>query len=83
MNYYRKLEDKTRLTINGKRYRAGNPSHPHHDLYKEHGIEAVVEIMGLVEVEPEATVEDQDFPWTSVIFGIAIVGLILALTIGS
>lgn len=83
MNYHRKLEDKTRLTINGKRYRVGNPSHPYHDLYKKHGIEAVLEAMGLVEVKPEATVEDQDFPWTSVIFGIAIVAIILAHTVGS
>lgn len=83
MNYHRKLEDKTRLTINGKRYRVGNPSHPYHNLYKKHGIEAVLEAMGLIEVKPEATVEDQDFPWTSVMFGIAVVGLILSFTVGS
>lgn len=82
MNYHRKLEDKTRLTINGKRYRVGNPSHPYYDLYKKHGIEAVFESMGLAEAKPP-TEEKLDFPWTSVMFGIAIVGLIVAFTVGS
>ncbi len=84
MNYHRKLEDKTRLTLNGKRYRVGNPSHPYHDLYKKHGIEAVIEVMGLVEVTPaEDDGQDLEFPWMSTIFGIAIVSLIIGLSVGS
>ena len=80
MSYNRQLEDKTRLTINGRRYRVGNPSHPHYDLYKKHGIDAVLEVMGLVEikVEPE---EQEEFPWTSVVFGIAILWAIVCFTV--
>ena len=37
----RTLENMTRMTINGQRYRVGNPHHPYHDLYIENGIEAV------------------------------------------
>ena len=82
MNYHRKLEDKTRLTIDGKRYRVGNPSHPYYDLYKKHGIEAVFESMGLAEAKPPPE-EELDFPWSSVVFGIVIVVIILAHTVGS
>lgn len=78
MSYNRQLEDKTRLTINGRRYRVGNPSHPHYDLYKKHGIDAVLEVMGLVEIKPE---EQEEFPWTSVVFGIAILWAIVCFTV--
>ena len=80
MSYNRQLEDKTRLTINGKRYRVGNPSHPYHDLYKKHGIDAVIEVMGLIEIKPE---EQEEFPWMSVVFGIALISLIIGLSVGS
>ena len=80
MSYNRQLEDKTRLTINGKRYRVGNPSHPYHDLYKKHGIDAVIDVMGLVEIKPE---EQEEFPWMSVVFGIALISLIIGLSVGS
>jgi hypothetical protein len=45
----RTMENQTRMTINGKRYRVGNQNHPYHELYKERGIEAVYQAMGLVE----------------------------------
>ncbi len=80
MSYNRQLEDKTRLTINGKRYRVGNPSHPYHDLYKKHGIDAVIEVMGLIEIKPE---EQEEFPWMSAVFGIALISLIIGLSVGS
>ena len=79
MSYDRQLEDKTRLTINGKRYRVGNPSHPYHDLYKKHGIDAVIEVMGLVEIKAEP-VAQEEFPWTSVVFGAAILWAIVCFT---
>lgn len=79
MSYDRQLEDKTRLTINGKRYRVGNPSHPYHDLYNKHGIEAVLESMGLVEVKPEPEAQEE-FPWISTVFGIAILWAIVCFT---
>ena len=41
----RTLENMTRMTINGQRYRVGNPNHPYHELYKESGIEAVYDMM--------------------------------------
>lgn len=47
--YDRHLENKTRMTINGNRYRVGNPNHPYHTLYKDKGFEAVYEAMGLIE----------------------------------
>jgi len=95
MNYNRQLEDKTRLTINGKRYRVGNPNHPHYELYKKHGrvgnpnhphyelykkhgIDAVLEVMGLVEVKQQDT-----FPWGSIFFLAALAGLIVFTTMGS
>ena len=80
MRYNRQLEDKTRLTINGKRYRVGNPSHPYHDLYKKHGIDAVIEVMGLIEIKPE---EQEEFPWMSAVFGIALISLSIGLSVGS
>lgn len=41
----RTLENKTRMTIGGHRYRVGNPNHPHHELYLEEGIQAVYDVM--------------------------------------
>lgn len=41
----RTLENMTRMTIDGQRYRVGNPNHPYHELYKESGIEAVYDMM--------------------------------------
>ena len=84
MRYNRQLEDKTRLTINGKRYRVGNPSHPYHDLYKKHGIDAVIDVMGLVEIKaPESDGQKLKFPWVSILFGIALVTSIVGLSVGS
>ena len=37
------------MTIQGQRYRLGNPNHPYYDLYKEKGFESVYEAMGLIE----------------------------------
>ena len=45
----RHLENKTRMTIQGKRYRLGNTNHPYNKLYNTKGIESVFEAMGLVE----------------------------------
>ena len=47
MKYPRSLENKTRMTIQGKRYRVGNPRHPFYHLYKLAGHEGVYEAMGL------------------------------------
>ena len=47
----RTMENQTRMTIDGKRYRVGNKNHPYHELYKERGIEAVYQAMGLVEAD--------------------------------
>lgn len=41
----RSRENQTRMYVDGKRYRVGNPKHPHHQLYKEEGLEAVYEVM--------------------------------------
>ena len=41
----RSRENQTRMYVNGKRYRVGNPKHPHHQLYKEKGLDAVYEVM--------------------------------------
>lgn len=80
MSQDRQLENKTRLTINGKRYRVGNPNHPHYELYKKHGIDSVLEVMGLVE---DTRQEDDDtFPWGSIFFLAALAGLIVFTTMG-
>tara|TARA_B100000530_G_scaffold298441_1_gene218233 strand:- start:407 stop:955 length:549 start_codon:yes stop_codon:yes gene_type:complete len=47
----RRLENKTRMTIQGKRYRVGNPNHPHYKLYKRGGFHAVFKQMGLVDIK--------------------------------
>ena len=47
MRYSRFLENKTRMTIQGKRYRVGNPNHPFHHIYKLEGHEGVYKAMGL------------------------------------
>jgi|TARA_R110002167_G_scaffold43703_5_gene131914 hypothetical protein len=45
----RHLENKTRMTIQGKRYRLGNTNHPYNELYVTGGIKNVFEAMGLLE----------------------------------
>jgi hypothetical protein len=45
----RHLENKTRMTIQGQRYRVGNSHHPYNLIYKTRGIEGVYEAMGLIE----------------------------------
>ena len=47
--YDRHLENKTRMTIRGSRYRVGNENHPYHAVYKTKGFEGVYEAMGLIE----------------------------------
>lgn len=47
----RTLENKTRMTIDGHRYRVGNPNHPHYELYNESGFEAVYDMMFKAPVE--------------------------------
>ncbi len=82
MAYNRHLEDRTRLTVNGKQIRVGNPDHPYHEMYKQHGLQAVIMAMGLIELKPTEPEEEQ-FPWISVVFGIALVSLIIGLSVGS
>lgn len=41
------------MTIQGRRYRVGNPNHPFHDVYSRGGHEAVFIAMGLI--DPQAT----------------------------
>jgi hypothetical protein len=85
MAYNRHLEDRTRLTVNGKQIRVGNPNHPYHEMYKQHGLQAVIMAMGLIELKPmePAEEEEEQFPWISVVFGIALVSLIIGLSVGS
>ena len=45
----RTSENKTRMTIQGRRYRVGNPNHPHYNLYRKYGFSAVFEEMGIIE----------------------------------
>ena len=47
MKRERFLENKTRMTIQGKRYRVGNPNHPYHALYTQEGFSGVYQAMGL------------------------------------
>ena len=82
MAYNRHLEDRTRITVNGKQIRVGNPNHPYHEMYKQHGLQAVIMAMGLIELKPTEPEEEQ-FPWISVVFGIALVSLIIGLSVGS
>ena len=42
----RTLENRTRMTIQGRRYRVGNPNHPYYNLYKSKGFPAVYKKMG-------------------------------------
>jgi len=72
MAYNRHLEDRTRLTVNGKQIRVGNANHPYHEMYKKHGLQAVIMAMGLLEHQPTEPEEEQ-FPWTSVCFVVALI----------
>ena len=84
MAYNRHLEDRTRLTVNGKQIRVGNPNHPYNEMYKQRGLQAVIMAMGLIELKPMEPVEEEEqFPWISVVFGIALVSLIIGLSVGS
>ena len=84
MAYNRHLEDRTRPTVNGKQIRVGNPNHPYHEMYKQRGLQAVIMAMGLIELKPMEPVEEEEqFPWISVVFGIALVSLIIGLSVGS
>ena len=69
MAYNRHLEDRTRLTANGKQIRVGNPNHPYHEMYKQHGLQAVIMAMGLIDKKVvEVQEPEQHFPWTSAVF---------------
>lgn len=46
--YKRYIENKSRVTINGNRYRLGNKNHPFHHVYKTKGMQAAFEAMNLV-----------------------------------
>ena len=83
MAYNRHLEDRTRLTVNGKQIRVGNPDHPYHEMYKQHGLQAVITDMRLDRHKPVEPEEEEQFPWMSVVFGIALVSLIIGLSVGS
>ena len=84
MAYNRHLEDRTRMRVNGKQIRVGNPDHPYHEMYKQHGLQAVIMAMGLIELKPMEPVEEEEqFPWISAVFGIALVSLIIGLSVGS
>ena len=83
MAYNRQLEDRTRLTVNGKQIRVGNPNHPYNEMYRRHGLQAVIMAMGLIELKPTEPEEEEQFPWMSVVFGIALVSLIIGLSVGS
>jgi hypothetical protein len=45
----------------------------------KHGIDAVIEVMGLIEIKAEP-VAQEEFPWTSVVFGAAILWAIVCFT---
>lgn len=49
--YKRYLENKSRVTLNGKRYRLGNPNHPYHNIYIKKGMDTAFEAMGLTPIE--------------------------------
>tara|TARA_R110002020_G_scaffold62734_3_gene167554 strand:+ start:3089 stop:3613 length:525 start_codon:yes stop_codon:yes gene_type:complete len=49
--YKRYLENKSRVTLNGKRYRLGNPNHPYHQIYTKKGMDGAFEAMGLTPIE--------------------------------
>jgi hypothetical protein len=83
MAYNRHLEDRTRLTVNGKQIRVGNVNHPYHEMYKQHGLQAVIMAMGLVEQKAAEVQELEQFPWASIVFGLAIAGLVVFVTSGS
>ena len=83
MAYNRHLEDRTRLTVNGKQIRVGNPNHPYNEMYRRHGLQAVIMAMDLIELKPTEPEEEEQFPWISVVFGIALVSLIIGLSVGS
>jgi hypothetical protein len=46
--YKRYLENKARVTLNGRRYRLGNPNHPYNSIYKRRGMEAAFTVMELI-----------------------------------
>ena len=83
MAYNRQLEDRTRLTVNGKQIRVGNPNHPYNEMYRRHGLQAVIMAMDLSELKPTEPEEEEQFPWISVVFGIALISLIIGLSVGS
>ena len=73
MAYNRHLEDRTRLTVNGKQIRVGNANHPYHEMYKKHGLQAVIMAMGLIDKKVVEVQEPEQFPWTSVCFVVALI----------
>lgn len=73
----RTLENMTRMTIDGQRYRVGNPNHPYHELYVESGIEAVYDMM--FKAPSEETEDPYSGIETKVALGAAILGALLVL----
>jgi hypothetical protein len=41
--------NKTRMSIQGKRYAVGNPKHPYNEVYNTQGLKAVLREMGITE----------------------------------
>jgi hypothetical protein len=80
MAYNRHLEDRTRLTVNGKQIRVGNPDHPYHEMYKQRGLQAVIKAMGLIDEKVVEVQEPEHFPWISTVFGIAILWAVVCFT---
>ena len=83
MRYDRNLIDKTRLTVEGKQYRVGNPKHPHYDMYKTYGLDTVLVAMGLAEVKHQEDKEVKEkFPWSNFVLATALVYLVIITTLG-
>lgn len=59
--YSRYLENKSRVTIKGNRYRLGNINHPYNSIYKSQGMSAAFEAMGLTVLENIKTTIDNLF----------------------
>ncbi|MDB2596633.1 hypothetical protein N9Y23_09985 [Pseudomonadales bacterium] len=77
----RTIENKTRMTIDGQRYRVGNPNHPHHELYLEEGIQAVYDMMYKAPADSDIPTPVESFNCYETEKGLTLFAVVMAFTL--
>ena len=77
----RTVENMTRMTIDGQRYRVGNPNHPHYELYLEEGIQAVYDVMYKAPADADIPTSVESFNCYETEKGLTLFAVVMAFTL--